>query len=278
VAEASRPARRPPGARHAVRALVLDLDGVLWRGDQVLPGVAPLFEFLAQDSIPFCLASNNATLTIDRVIRRLEGIAIPLGPDRLVTSADAAAGYLRRTFEAPPPVLVIGEGVLRRAIHEAGCTLVDRSEDAEVVVVGMDRELTWAKLVEAGLAISAGARFIGTNPDRTFPTERGIGPGNGAILAALESATGRSAIIVGKPEAELFLEATRRLGVPPEETLVVGDRLETDIIGGQRARMQTALVLTGVTSAAELPHRSEKPDLVFDGLPELLAWLSRRSA
>lgn len=262
------------GPSNPVRGLVLDLDGVLWRGDQILPGVAPLFTWLHERAVPFCLGSNNATLTIDRVNTRLADTGVAFEPKHLVTSADAAAGYLRRTFAVPPPVFVIGEGVLRQAIAGAGCALVDRSEKAKVVVVGMDRDLTWAKLVEAGLAIAAGAPFIGTNPDRTFPTERGIGPGNGAILAALETATGRSPIIVGKPEADIFLEATRRLGVPPGETLVVGDRLETDIIGGRRAGMQTALVLTGVTSSAELRHRSEKPDHLFDGLPELLAWLS----
>lgn len=261
-----------------MRGLVLDLDGVLWRGDRILPGVAPLFAWLHEHAVPFCLASNNATLTIDRVMERLQGTSASLGPEHLVTSADAAAGYLKRAFDAPPPVFVIGEGILRQAIAGAGCTLVDRSEDAKVVVVGMDRQLTWAKLVEAGLAIAAGARFIGTNPDRTFPTERGIGPGNGAILAALETATGQAPVIVGKPEAEIFREATRRLGVPPEQTLVVGDRVETDIVGGQRAGMRTALVLTGVTSAADLRDHPEKPGLVFDGLPELVAWLSRTTA
>jgi len=141
---------------------------------------------------------------------------------------------------------------------------------AGAVVVGMDRDLNWRKLVEAGLAIAAGAAFIGTNPDRTFPTERGLGPGNGAILAALETATRRPPVIVGKPEPPLFLEATSRLAVPPAETLVVGDRLETDIVGGARVRMQTALLLTGVTSAADLSGYEIQPDWIFEDLPALL--------
>jgi 4-nitrophenyl phosphatase len=134
----------------------------------------------------------------------------------------------------------------------------------------MDRGLTWPKLVEAGLAIAAGATFIGTNPDRTFPTERGLGPGNGSILAALETATGRPPIIVGKPEPHLFVEAMTRLAVPPNQTLVVGDRLETDIAGGIQAGMRTALLLSGVTSAADLRGREVQPDWTFEDLPALL--------
>ncbi len=253
-----------------IRALVLDLDGVLWRGQQILPGVPELFRLLEERSLRYCLASNNATLTIETVQARLTSIGVQVRPEALVTSAHAAAGYVQRHYREPPRVLVIGEEGLRQALVEAGCTLVETAEGAAVVVVGMDRALTWPKLVEAGLAIAGGATFIGTNPDRTFPTERGIGPGNGAILAALETATGRPPIIVGKPEPHLFVEAMTRMAVPPEQTLVVGDRLETDIVGGVRAGMRTALLLTGVTSSAELRGREVQPDWTFEDLPALL--------
>ena len=253
-----------------IRALVLDLDGVLWRGEQILPGVPELFRLIDERGLRCCLASNNATLTLEMVQERLSPIGVQVPPDALVTSAHAAAGYIQRHYRLAPQVLVIGEESLRQALIEAGCTLVDGADGAGVVVVGMDRGLTWPKLVEAGLAIAAGATFIGTNPDRTFPTERGIGPGNGAILAALEAATGRAPVIVGKPEPHLFLEAMTRLAVPPEQTLVVGDRLETDIAGGVRAGMRTALLLTGVTSVAEVRGRDVQPDWTFEDLPALV--------
>jgi 4-nitrophenyl phosphatase len=152
-----------------IRALVLDLDGVLWRGQQLLPGVAELFRLIDERGVRCCLASNNATLTRDEVQARLAPVGVQIPPEALVTSAHAAAGYVRRHFREPPQALVIGEESLRQAMVDAGCTLTDRAESAGVVIVGMDRGLTWPKLVEAGLAISAGAAFIAptlTGPSR----------------------------------------------------------------------------------------------------------------
>ena len=260
-------------ATPTIRGLILDLDGVLWRGQQILPGVTELFALLEARGVRYSLASNNATLTFDSVQERLAPLGVRLRPESLVTSADAAAGYIRRRYPRPPTTLVIGEAGLRQALAAAGCTLVDGANGAAVVVVGMDRQLSWAKIVEAGLAIGNGAVFLGTNPDRTFPTERGLGPGNGAILAALQAATGRAPIIVGKPEPHLFIEAMTRMAIPPGEILVVGDRLETDIAGGSRAGMRTALLLTGATRAADLPGAATPPDWTFEDLPALLARL-----
>jgi 4-nitrophenyl phosphatase len=257
-----------------VRALILDLDGVLWRGQELLPGVGELFHLIESRSLRFCLASNNATLNLASVQERLAPVGARLAAGNLVTSAHAAAGYIRRHYKTPPSVFVIGEETLRQALVEAGCRLVEDADHAGAVVVGMDRDLTWRKLVEAGLAIANGAAFIGTNPDRTFPTERGLGPGNGAILAALETATGRSPVIAGKPEPPIFQEATSRLAVPPAETLVVGDRLETDIAGGRRVGMQTALLLTGVSSVADVTGQEIQPDWTFEDLPSLLQSLA----
>jgi 4-nitrophenyl phosphatase len=256
-----------------IRALILDMDGVLWRGGELLPGVASLFRVAGRHGLGVVIATNNATVTADSVVGRLAQAGVTFPPEGVMTSAHAAAGYLRRSFQPPLRVYVIGEAPLIEALRQAGCEMVLGPDHPQSVVVGMDRGLNWAKLTEATLAIRAGATFVGTNPDRTFPSERGIGPGNGAVLAALEAATGIAPTIVGKPEPHLFLEAAQRLGADPGQTLVVGDRLETDIVGGQRAGMPTALLLSGVTSRSQLDESQIHPDLVFEGLPEMAAWL-----
>jgi 4-nitrophenyl phosphatase len=134
----------------------------------------------------------------------------------------------------------------------------------------MDRGVDWNEMAEAAYAIGHGALFIGTNIDPSFPTERGLAPGNGAILKALEATTGIAPIIVGKPEPYLFLRALDRIGTSPGDTLAVGDRLETDILGGRRAGMKTALMLTGVTSLKALEGSDIRPDYVFNHLEELI--------
>ena len=256
-----------------IEAIILDMDGVLWRGKQLLPGVAGAFEVTARRRLPTLIATNNATVTASAVVERLSAAGVEFPEARVLTSAQAAAGYIARSFPQPARVHVVGERPLIEALRQAGAVPVAGDDRPDVVVVGLDRSLDWKKLTEATLAIRAGAAFVGTNPDRTFPSERGLGPGNGAILASLQAATGVRPTIVGKPEPHLFLEGARRLGVEPSATLVVGDRLETDIVGGQRAGMPTALLLSGVTSREQAEASDIRPDLVFESLPEFSSWL-----
>ena len=257
-----------------VRAVILDMDGVLWRGNRPLAGLRELFDTFERRSLPAVIATNNATIEPASLVARLKEAGVVLPPEKIVTSAEAAAAHVARSFPARVRVHVVGEEPLRTALAKAGCRIVNGADRPEVVVVGMDRRLDWEKLTQATLAIRAGAAFIGTNPDLTFPSERGIGPGNGAILAALQAATGAMPTIVGKPEPHLFLEAARRLAVEASGCLVVGDRLETDILGGLRAGMPTALLLTGVTSREALQSSEIRPDVVLEDLPGLSAWLS----
>lgn len=168
---------------------------------------------------------------------------------------------------------MIGEDGLEHALTQSGFNLVDGAESAQAVVVGMDRSVTYDKLAEATLAIRNGAAFVGTNPDRTFPTPRGLVPGNGSLLAALQAATDQAPIIVGKPERRYFELALEKLGSRAETTLMLGDRLDTDIQGAQNAGLNTCLVLTGVTDRATLAQSSLKPTWVFSGLMELTAAL-----
>lgn len=247
--------------------LIIDMDGVLWRGAQVIPGAPEFIRFLRQRGIGFVLATNNSTRTAAQYQDRLAGFGIEVAPHEIVTSALATAGYLATQAEPGTPVYVIGGDGLRQALTEKGFVL--DSQQARYVVVGMDLELTFDKLRRATLLIRAGAGFVGSNPDKTFPSEEGMIPGAGATLAALEAATGVSPVIVGKPEPIMFQQALKRLGATAATTAMIGDRLETDILGGQRAGLKTILVLSGVTKASDLAASDLKPDWVFQDVDEL---------
>jgi 4-nitrophenyl phosphatase len=172
---------------------------------------------------------------------------------------------------APPGarVFVVGMEGLRAALSDEGFRLVD--DDAEFVVAGMDFTICYERLAQATLQIRAGARFIGTNPDRTFPSERGIVPGAGSLLAFLEAATGVEPLVIGKPETAMVEQALAQLRAKPATAAMLGDRLETDILAGQRAGLHTLLVLSGVTERAMLADSQIQPDLVFEGVAHLHA-------
>ena len=192
-------------------------------------------------------------------------------------SAQATASYMADHFREAAKVLVIGDTGLLTALKQAGFTLVKSAAEAEVVAVGMDPTVNWRRLAEATLAIRAGAAFIGTNPDTSFPNERGQVPGNGAILAALQAASGQEPLVIGKPDIHLYQQALDMMGVAVEKMLIVGDRLETDIQGGINLGAPTALILTGVTDEAMAKASDIKPTYVFKNLPELLVKLQGKA-
>jgi 4-nitrophenyl phosphatase len=249
-----------------IRALIIDLDGVVWRGRQALPGAQDFFALLRARGLAFVLATNNATAPPREVRARLRELGVEVDEEEVLTSAEAAAALVRKRLGPGGGVLAIGEAGLLEALTAEGLARVASAEQAEAVVVGLDRQVHYAQLAEATLAIRRGALFIGTNPDRTFPLERGLVPGNGALLALLEAATAVAPIVVGKPEPYLFEHALERLTSAREETLVLGDRLDTDVEGGRRAGLATALVLTGVSRRQDLPRAASQPDWVFEDL------------
>ncbi|NDJ78935.1 MAG: HAD-IIA family hydrolase [Chloroflexi bacterium] len=252
-----------------IRAVILDMDGVLWRGGEVLPRVAEFFAFVQQQGIAFALATNNSTKTIDTYVERLNHIGIPAGPDQVVTSSVATAAYLGQRYPAGTPVYIVGQDGIREELAQRG--FVDDAERADVVVVGLDFHITYEKLRTATLCIRRGADFIGTNGDRTFPVPEGLVPGAGSLLAALEAATDITPKVIGKPETAMFDVALERMGAAREFTLMIGDRLETDILGGQRAGLRTALVLTGITTADQARTHDIQADAVFESLADLYA-------
>jgi 4-nitrophenyl phosphatase len=256
-------------AVNEVKGLLIDMDGVLWRGRAFLPGVKNFFDTLRTLQIPFLLVTNNATASPDSAVERLSNVEVTLDPEEVLTSALATAAYLKTVLPHGSHVYPIGEQAVRRALLEAGFQLLDEHDSAKAVVVGFDRDINWHKMTQASLAIQAGALFVGTNPDVSFPIEGGQAPGNGAFVMALEAATSVSPVIVGKPEPLLFEQAVTRLGLDAEKTLMLGDRLETDILGAQRAGIRSALLLTGVTSREEAQQSKIKPDFIFDDLDQL---------
>ncbi len=251
-----------------IRGLILDLDGVLWKDDLALIDTPAVFAKIRALDIRFILATNNATRNVEQYQAKLSGFGLEVEPWQVVNSGMAVAFLLAQRFPGGGPVYIIGEDGVRAALQEKG--FYHAEKDVLAVVSSYDRALTYAKLARAGLLIRSGAPFYGTNADRTFPTPEGLVPGAGATLAALEAATDVKPIIAGKPSPAMMELAMQRLGTPPAETLAVGDRLETDILGGVNAGCRTALVLSGVTDRQALERWSPKPDLVAPDLAALV--------
>ena len=251
------------------KALIIDMDGVLWRGHTFLPGVTEFFASLRRRSIAFSLATNNSTVTPQNVVERLAQVNVEIRPQEVLTSSQATAAYLQSRFPSGTIIHAVGESAVRDTLTEAGFILIDEPEGTEVVVVGFDRQISWDKLTRAALAVQQGALFVGTNPDMSFPLEQGQAPGNGAFVTVIEVTTGVKPIIIGKPEPRLYELAGERLGVPSDQILTVGDRLETDILGAQRAGMATVLLLTGVTSQEAAAASEITPTWILDDLPML---------
>ena len=257
-----------------IRALIIDMDGVLWHGTQAMPGLVEFFQTLDDLDIRYILATNNASLTPEQYVTKLAKMGVTVTQKQILTSGMATALYLsERVNPKETRVFVVGEDGATQPLLELGFTLtglyeVDNSDKpeqkgADIVVCGKDETLTWAKLATASLNIRAGASFIGTNADTTLPTEHGITHGNGAILAALEVATGVSPTIIGKPEPIIYQQALALLGISPDETIALGDRLETDILGAVRTGIRSIMVLTGISSEADLQDSDYQPTWVM---------------
>ncbi len=254
-----------------IRNLLVDMDGVLYRGRSALGGAAAFIAFVQTRGINYLLVTNNSTLTPEQFHERLAGMGMQVPPERIMTSGVATAAYL--ATQAPPGtrVNVVGEAALIHELEKRGFVMGGR--ESRYVVAGWDKTLTFDKLATATLAIRAGATFIGTNPDKTYPLENDIIPGAGSILAALVAATDVEPLVVGKPEPLALQLALQHLGARPEETAILGDRLETDILGGQRAGLKTIMVLTGISTAAEAAAYPTPPDWVVTDLLALqTAW------
>jgi 4-nitrophenyl phosphatase len=257
-----------------IKALIIDMDGVLWHGNQPMPGLTDFFQTLRDQQIRFILATNNASLTQEQYVTKLAQMGVEVTRDEILTSSMATALYLsKHNNPAESRVFVIGEDGAKQPLLDHGFTLTDLYElnddkdnpnmGAHIVVCGKDCTLTWDKLATATLNIRAGAQFIGTNADTTLPTERGLTHGNGAILAALQAATGVTPTIIGKPEPIIYQQALALLGVDPTQTVAIGDRLETDILGAVRTGIRSLMVLSGVSTEEDFKTTDYQPTWVM---------------
>ena len=259
-----------------LQALILDMDGVIWRADKPIGDLPAIFAALRRKGYAFVLATNNSTRTVAQYLQVLAGLGVVLEPWQIITSAAAAGGYLKVKYPDGGPVYVVGEEGLFDAVRQHGFYM--DTHTALAVVAGWDRQVTYQKLAVANRLIRSGAIFIGTNPDPTFPTPDGLIPGTGAILAAIQTASGVEPLILGKPKPYMYELALQRLGIKPEQALVVGDRLATDITGAQELDCRTALVLSGVTSLEDALHWQPELDWIGQDLAALVEALPQQSS
>lgn len=258
----------------AITGAVLDMDGVLWQGTTVLAGAQEIFAALRAKNIPFVLATNNATNTVSRYVRKLADIGVDVRSEQIITSSVATAGYLSRNYPAGTKIYVVGERGLHETLSAAGFRILTPEEvrggaRASAVVGGLTTQnLSYELLAMATLQVREGAAYIASNYDLTFPTELGFLPGAGSVLSVISQASGKMPTIIGKPYPSMFAEACARLGTEAASTLMIGDRIDTDIDGAHNAGLQTALLLTGVSKREDIADI--EPTYIFDGLPELI--------
>jgi glycerol 3-phosphatase-2 len=250
---------------------LLDLDGVVYIGGKAIPGASQALHKASAEGMRLAYVTNNASRTPAAVAQVLTGLDVPAQPSDVVTSAQAAARLLAERLPAGAPVLVIGGMGLRVALRERGLRPVSTAaEKPAAVVEGFAPQVDYSALAQGGLAVRAGALFVGTNADLTIPNAQGIAPGNGSLLQVIRTATDQTPVIAGKPEPPLHHESVIRTGA--KHPLVVGDRLDTDIEAAQRVGADSLLVLTGVTDAAGAvlapPH--QRPTYVADDLSGLV--------
>ena len=249
--------------------IVVDLDGTVYRGSSLLPGGADAITRLREAGIQPVFFSNNPTKERTAYTERLRGLGVEVRPAEVLSAGTVTTRFLADEH-ADDPIFLVGSPGLRRQFAAAGLHLVEDATDADVLVASWSREFGYGDMLAGYRGLASGAQFYGTDPDLLVPTEEGMVPGSGAIINAVGSVLDRDPDrILGKPSPEAQHAALEALGVPPERSLVVGDRLNTDIALGERAGMTTVLVRTGVTTDDDLAESDVEPDHVLDSLADV---------
>lgn len=248
------------------KGLLIDMDGVIYRSAQLIPGAVRFIQMLQEWSIPFLFLTNNSQRTRRDVATKLQRMGMPVEEKHIFTCAMATARFLARQ-KPGGTAYVIGEGGLLNALHLNGYSVVDKSPD--YVVVGEGRTLSFEMLEHAVQMVVDGAKLIATNLDPNCPTQHGTRPGCGAIVSLIEAATGVKAFSVGKPSPVMMRTARKELAMATSETIMIGDTMETDILGGVQMGYRTILVLTGTTRREDLAKYAFQPDMVVESIADL---------
>jgi 4-nitrophenyl phosphatase len=255
-------------SRISIRGLVLDMDGVIWKDIEPIGNLPEIFDTIKKRDIKFVFATNNATKSSEDYVSKLKSLGVAVDISQIINSAMAMGYLLKQYYPQGGPVYIIGESGLKNTLKKAG--FYEDDKDPLAVVVGLDKKITYEMLSKATLLIRSGKKFFGTNPDKTYPMPAGLVPGAGAIITTVEVSTDTKPEYAGKPASAMFQMALERLGTIPDETLAVGDRLETDLAGGQRIGMRTAVVLSGVATKESINAWKPAPDFVAQDLAALL--------
>jgi len=245
---------------------ITDMDGVLVSGRTLIPGADGFLKRVSASGAEYLVLTNNPLYTPRDLAHRLSTIGLDIPPERIFTSAMATAHFLR-TQKPDGTAFVIGESGLTEAIHSAGFVITDHNPD--YVVLGETNTYNFELITQAIRLVAGGAHFIATNPDASGPTEKGIVPACGAMAALIEAASGFSPFFVGKPNPLMMRTALNYLDVHSEDTIMVGDRMDTDIIAGVEAGMETILVLTGVTRRQDVARYPYQPTHIIDSVADI---------
>jgi len=249
-----------------IRAVIMDMDGVVVQGERLIEGAGDAIERFRQQGLKVLILTNNSIYTQRDLAARLSFIGLEVSPETIYTSALATARFLHAQMPEGK-AYVAGEAGLTTALHDIGYTLTELEPD--YVVIGETTSYSFGRITRAVRLVSAGARFIATNPDTNGPATDGLVPATGAIAALISSASGISPYFVGKPNPLMLRTALRTIDVHSEEAIMVGDRMDTDIVMGVESGMQTALVLTGVTRREDISAYPYQPSRVLDSITDL---------
>ena len=249
---------------HNFSAFIFDLDGTIYLGDKLIPGASQVIQEIKNLNKPYVFLTNKPLASRKDYARKLSGLGIPASAGNVITSSFVTAQYLKENSPGAS-CYVVGEKALKEELKNAGLEVKEEKDGIDYLIASFDRDFHYDKLNDALQILKKGAKFIATNPDRTCPVENGEIPDAAGMIGAIEGVTGKKVgKILGKPSREIVETALKQMGSPnPEKSLMVGDRLETDITMGKKNNLQTALVLSGVTDRKTLYSSEIKPDIIL---------------